>query len=279
MQRGVSLVELMIGMAIGLAVIAGAVSFYTTNLKIGADNLKLGHLSGELRSAMLYMYREIRRAGYTGMEPGLDYDNDGDLDEADLEWLKYNPFFDKFDLQTGAATGEASNTCLMFSYNLDAAIEMAGAPPMPKVGVCATCSLGSSFAPYHVDNKPYDDDSMEIMGFRLSGGRLERRKSGTSGMDCVGNGDQWEDITSGEVEITTLQYSINTTALNVREPANPCESGKPCLYERSVGIVLEGRLLPLPLNDDGTVKTDEVIKLRLDEEIKIRNSKYVESAP
>jgi type II secretory pathway component PulJ len=262
-QRGVSLVELLIGMALGLALLAGAVSFFSTNMKVGADNLKLGHLAGELRSAMLYMTREIRRAGYTGMEPGYDYDGNGSVDADDLAWLSYNPFFDNHDLTLGRYdSAEANDSCLLFSYNLDAAAELTDSPPLPKVDVCSSCTPSS---PY--DSSPYDDDGMEIMGFRLRDGQLQRRKGGVSALDCTG--DSWEAVTSDEIEITALQFTINTTELDVNDStATSCSTGNPCIYERNVLISLAGRLA-----------ADSSIQLQLDDEIKVRNSYYVSSAP
>lgn len=264
-QQGFSLIELMIGLALSLTLLAGVVSLYTSNIKVGADNLKLGHLTGELRSAMLYMTREIRRAGYTGMVPGYDYNNDGVVDSDDLAELTYNPFFDNHDLTLGRYdAGEAADSCLMFSYNLDATAELADSPPKPKVDVCTSCSPGS---PYN--GTPYDEDGMEIMGFRLRDGLLERRKGGVSSLDCPGSGDSWEAVTSDEVEITGLQFTINKTELNVSDTsASTCTSGNPCLWERSVAISLSGRLV-----------ADNNIKLTLNDEIKVRNARYLSAAP
>jgi prepilin peptidase dependent protein B len=262
-QQGFSLVELMIGLALGMALLAGAVSFYTASLETGADNLKLGHLSGELRAAMLYMSREIRRAGYTGMAPGYDFDGDGHVDGGDLALLGYNPFFDRHDLTLGRYdSGEAADSCLMFSYNLDAARELAASPPLPKVDVCTSCMPAS---PY--DSPPYDHDGMEIMGFRLRGGRLERRKGGMASLDCTGG--LWEAMTSSEVEITRLQFGIHTTELAVNDPAaTTCISGTPCVQERSVALILAGRLV-----------ADPRIRLRLDDEVRVRNARYLSAAP
>jgi len=64
-QRGVSLVELMVGLAIGLIIIAAAASVYITSVRSGSDTLRSAKLNMELRGAMDLMVAEIRRSGYT----------------------------------------------------------------------------------------------------------------------------------------------------------------------------------------------------------------------
>ncbi len=263
-HAGMSLIELLISMAIGLGVITAAVSFYTNSLRLGGGNLRMGHLSGELRAAMLYMTREIRRAGYSGVEPGSDLNDDGTVDGADLALLQHNPFSDLHDLSTGRYDAdEPADSCLLFSYNLDAESEAAASPPLPYIGICEGCTPP---APYHLP--PYDTGNMELQGFRLHDGALERRNGGVGGLDCRGVGDQWQDVTSSEIEIDTLRFAIDDQALNVRDPALPCATGLPCLHQRRVTVTLAGALAG-----------DPATRVTLQETLSIRNAKYVPSAP
>ena len=62
--RGVTLVELMIGVAIGLVIAAGGVSFLTGNLREHRSLLLESRLMQDLRTAADIVTRDLRRAGY-----------------------------------------------------------------------------------------------------------------------------------------------------------------------------------------------------------------------
>ncbi len=73
-QTGLSLVELMIGLTVGLLVMLSALTLYTVNLRYAADILGAARLNAELRAAMDMMVTDIRRAGFGGptfTEPGV----------------------------------------------------------------------------------------------------------------------------------------------------------------------------------------------------------------
>lgn len=66
LQHGVSLVELMVGMAIGLLVIVAALSMYASTSRGARDTLGSAKLNMEIRGAMDVMIEDIRRAGFGG---------------------------------------------------------------------------------------------------------------------------------------------------------------------------------------------------------------------
>lgn len=73
-QTGLSLVELMIGLTVGLLIMLSALTLYTVNLRYAADILGAARLNAELRAAMDMMVTDIRRAGFGGQaftEPGV----------------------------------------------------------------------------------------------------------------------------------------------------------------------------------------------------------------
>jgi len=98
-QRGVSLVELMVGLTVGLIIVAAAASVYVTAVRSGADTLHSAKLNMELRRAMDLMVYEIRRAGYT----------------AGTTNLASNPF-----MLSGANLTLNGTDCLLFSYDANA---------------------------------------------------------------------------------------------------------------------------------------------------------------
>jgi prepilin peptidase dependent protein B len=65
-QRGMSLVELMIGTTIGLFVVAGTVGLYATNASNSRRLLAEARLNQDLRAAMDLVARDLRRSGYWG---------------------------------------------------------------------------------------------------------------------------------------------------------------------------------------------------------------------
>ncbi len=89
--------ELMVGMAVGLLIVAAATSVYITSLRGGNDALRSAKLNIELRGAMDLMTSEIRRAGYW---------------PANGASLTGNPF-------TQATTNikDIGNNCIVFSYD------------------------------------------------------------------------------------------------------------------------------------------------------------------
>ncbi len=63
-QRGFSLVELMVAMVIGLIVIGAASTVFIGILGANSAQMKMSRVNNELRTAMTYITRDLRRAGY-----------------------------------------------------------------------------------------------------------------------------------------------------------------------------------------------------------------------
>lgn len=64
-QRGVSLVELMVGLTVGLLIIAAVSAMYITTSRSSRDTINSARLNIGMRTAMDMMVDEIRRAGYS----------------------------------------------------------------------------------------------------------------------------------------------------------------------------------------------------------------------
>lgn len=97
-QKGASLVELMVGMAIGLIIVAAAASVYVTTVRGGSDTLRSAKLNIELRGAMDIMVAEIRRAGYIWFDANTN--------------LSTNPF-----MQANTNLTLVGSDCLLFAYD------------------------------------------------------------------------------------------------------------------------------------------------------------------
>lgn len=94
-QKGVSLVELMVGLAIGLIIVGAASTVYVNAVRSGSDTLRSAKLNIELRGAMDMMVAEIRRAGYFNMATPST-----------------NPF-----TQATTNLSSPSTDCILFSYD------------------------------------------------------------------------------------------------------------------------------------------------------------------
>lgn len=64
-QRGFTLVELMVGLTIGLIVLAGALSFFSSILRANAESIKQQKFEQTVHALVDTIAADIRRAGYT----------------------------------------------------------------------------------------------------------------------------------------------------------------------------------------------------------------------
>lgn len=81
LQRGVSLVELLVTLVIGLIVIGASTTVFVGTLGANSSQMRISRLNNELRTAMTYVSRDLRRAGYNNwtvaqLEAG-DFTNSG----------------------------------------------------------------------------------------------------------------------------------------------------------------------------------------------------------
>ena len=103
-QKGVSLIELMVGMTIGLIIVAAAGSLYITAMRGGADATRSAKLNMELRGAMDTMVSEIRRAGYLNTTTSTD--------------TTANPFMQATS-NLSFPSSLPTSSCVLFSYDAD----------------------------------------------------------------------------------------------------------------------------------------------------------------
>jgi prepilin peptidase dependent protein B len=80
-QAGVTLIELMISIVLGLLLLGAATAMTVSSMVMNADTLQSARLNQDLDSVLHVMVNDIRRAGYTDNftagEPGIVYDTVG----------------------------------------------------------------------------------------------------------------------------------------------------------------------------------------------------------
>jgi len=64
-QSGLTLIEMMIAMVLGLFVTAVIITVFSTNVRSSTESIKMIRLNQELRGAMTFMVDELKRTGYS----------------------------------------------------------------------------------------------------------------------------------------------------------------------------------------------------------------------
>jgi len=75
-QSGLTLIELMIAMVLGLFVSAVTISIFSTTVRSNVENMKMIRLNQELRGTMTMMVDELKRHGYSADPTNTAFIND-----------------------------------------------------------------------------------------------------------------------------------------------------------------------------------------------------------
>ena len=78
-QAGLTLIEMMIALLIGLIITAGVLTIFVSNIKSSSENTKMIRMNQQLRSTMSFITDELKRAGYSG-----DSSNSAFIDELNF---------------------------------------------------------------------------------------------------------------------------------------------------------------------------------------------------
>ncbi|MDP3877247.1 MAG: prepilin-type N-terminal cleavage/methylation domain-containing protein [Methylobacter sp.] len=257
-QTGVTLIEIMISLLIGLIVISATIGIYVTAIRGSTDTLRSARLNYDLDSAMQLMMNDIRRAGYWG----------GAVAGANSQ---INPF-------TAATTNaqiltvNTTNDCILYTYDANGS------------GVLTPAVFTD------------DVDANEYYGFRrstIAGNRgiIEMRLTGTTTANCADG--VWQALSindnSGEqLDITRLEFSFNAIAAAGTVPALPATSK--CLNTASLAApsntlcanatvgylvtgqrALETRQVNIVIT--GVVANDAAVTKTITNSVKIRNDR------
>lgn len=198
-QSGFTLIELMVGLVLGLVVTSALFWIYVGNIRATKDSIKAARLNNDLRAAMELMVSDIRRAGYwdgvvdTSATPPVVKDLFDEVgNPPDPPGM--NPFADPdtgTDIAVGEKTGEATNSCITYTYDFD--------------------RNGS----VDIDNDGY--------GFGLTDGVVRTRVRG-SAFDCS-TMSGWQGITdSNFVNITGLVFRVTDDPADPGAPSSSCQN-------------------------------------------------------
>ncbi len=227
-HRGFTIMELLVGMVVGLLVMGAVISVYLAVLGSSGTVIKGSRLNQEMSAIMTIMANDIRRAGYWGT--------------AAFAQATANPFSQVF-----VAAGEQVNTSALRVHNnggagtayndvtYDVLTNGQGKVTLASAGSCITYSyddLDSDNSGTVTDGETGDGvlEDDEKYGFRWDGAATDAllmRTSNTAGGTNTCTSGNWESVTEpSEITITALSFDIsNSTCVNASEPDEEEDGG------------------------------------------------------
>jgi prepilin peptidase dependent protein B len=186
-QRGFTLIELMVGIVVGLIVLSSALAIYLMGVRGSTHVVRAAKLNQDMRTGMTLMVDDIRRADFWGkfvQGNANPFTARSGSPITDIHILNFNG---------------VNNACILYSYD-------------------AIYQAGNTAGIPDQTSHPVSD----FFGFRLgTNGALQMRQDGTTTNNCTdGN---WETITNPNItEIQTLIFdTVGSQCLNVTVPAMP----------------------------------------------------------
>lgn len=248
-QTGVTLIELMIGVVVGLIILAGVLNVFVATIKSSSDALKSSRLNQEIRAAMSLISGDIRRAGYWGTAAAGST----------------NPFMTATSKIAIQGYGGNAGACILFTYDLNA-----------DGTIDADEYMG-----YRFDSTNNEIDVKTSSADAGSG-------VGNMTNDATCNKGSWEALTdSSTITISqtgaTPVFSLtDAQCLNVTDdPTTDCQptsgsyvaptTGDIVVWTQVVDITFTGQVITINANELATTK-------QVQETVKVRNN-LVETTP
>jgi len=235
-QCGMTLVELMVGSVISLIALATVVTVYSTTARHAGRQLREADLRQQLYAISALLATDLRRAGYWWFDPQLTPASDNPFEKAGNR------------LRIGAIDQQPADSCILYSYDLD-----------------ADGLVGNGHCPQRGCGKLSDDDNVEQFGFRLKNGKVQSRYGGRTFRCDSGN---WQTLTTGNVIIDSLHFTLHTDCINLMERGQDCQADMPSLEQHAVAFQLKGHI---SRRDD--------IALDISRWVQVRNDRLVEPRP
>lgn len=202
--NGFSLVELMVGSAAGLLIIAGAIGLVISILASNTDTVKASRLNQDLNSIMAIMANEIRRAGY------------GCFGKAGFATI---------------TSLETTNTCIHYAYSPAENIEGCDGVDNDSDGAV---DESDEFVQLHYGFRLHDDGDKILMRNALNVFSCEGNFT-TSNWEAMNN--------ESEVEIIAFSVTNNSQCLDNDGLIVSCTSASPPVVKiRQLDLSLTGRL-------------------------------------
>lgn len=282
-QGGMTLIELMIGMTVGLIVVGMVTGIYISALGTSSDTLKASRLNQEMSAILNIMVNDIRRAGYANVD-GVDWDGGGVNDFQNLLEPSTNPFN-----LVNTADNTLTTALRGHQYTGGAWVDKTevDADPTTNVSQCHDPASGEGACGcivygYDKSNNGLPGDN-EFVGFRYNADdssismRTAHDLSGGAAPNTCGGTGWYRMNDQDSIKVTKLIFDLSgSTCVNTDEPdgndadtvaeidcyttvpAN--DSGAHTVERRDVLITLEAQLV-----DDSSVKA------QMQQRVSVRN--------
>lgn len=258
-QSGLTFVEMLVGMAVGIIVISGGISIYASSVRGGNEALLSSKLNQEIGALMHVMANDIRRAGYWGTAMN------GRPDQNPFNIPGATTLVVIDDMTSNAVQAPTGN------------------------GSCITYAYDATYIPGNVAGAV---ENADLFGFRLNDTVVQMRQTGTvDGASCVGgsctsctNG-VWQDVTDPNViEITQLDFDLsNSQCLNSSEPNEEDDNGDGAIDEAaeqdcyvtnppvaSGEVTMETREVTITIT--GRLTADNQVQISATNSVRVRNN-------
>ncbi|NRP46105.1 MULTISPECIES: PilW family protein [unclassified Marinobacterium] len=243
-QSGMTLIELMIGLVVGLVVIGGALTLLLSSLNNQKSHNQVVRLNQDMRAIMDLMVRDIRRAGFATDNPA-----------SNASSLLENPSF----VHTGTSTTDLS-------------IVNTGANSLTVLNGTGNCILYAYNRDYAGEVPPVISNN-ERFGFLKEGNDVYIRVSGASNSisecDTDVSSSEWYLMNSTVIEFTDLEFEVSSDLYNATAASTAsgsCVDDDSCLIVRTVKVDMTAR-----------VEDEPTLSQTLTETVRIRNDKFVAS--
>lgn len=237
-QSGVSLIELMIGMLVGLIVVGGVATVYVATVQSSGQTLRSSRLNQEMGALMQIMTNDIRRAGFWGA--------------ATADTVDENPFsvegqtaLSVRDVGTNADAGNTgSGDCILYSYDLN----------------------------IDDDVDTTDTGGSELFGFKLDSTAVDMRTGCSAGACTAALADSctvgsWTAVTDAStVSIDALTFDLGEAkCINVTQDAEDCYTNATV----SDDLTVEIREVKITLT--ASLVSDSTVRATMTQTVRVRN--------
>ncbi|MBT8062231.1 MAG: prepilin-type N-terminal cleavage/methylation domain-containing protein [Gammaproteobacteria bacterium] len=233
-QRGVSLLEMMIAMAISLIVSLAMVLLMSNTLSTGTDTIGMARLGTDLRAALQIMTRDVRRANYHGNYAKCfgNWQCRTTLDNGSGDTSAYIKAIT-------VGTSQAAGDCFFYWFDRDS------------------------------DGDVTDDDDAGAFRRTVVGGRgvLQMTTTRNTTPSC-NSGNYWVDITDSDlIDVTAFTVSRTNDPLNLSTTTNELSfvdtviNGAVNQNVEKVAISITGQLVR---NNQITRTVNDIIRVRND---------------
>ena len=276
-ERGVTLVGVLVGITIGLIVLAGALTFFDALVRSEGDVVRAARLNAMMRETLDVIHRDLRRAGYWSqaarqalpdavLTPSASRGAEVDLSASTAVFTDPSA---SVGYLVGGAGGVARITRWQSPTLVTAAVLVPfdSTSPIPgrqwvfrlnpfqAAGEALAVAADGTCVTYAYDTN-FDAivDPQERFGFRLNSGTVEMLVDGGRQGDCEA-GD-WEAVSDKDIVVTALQFS---DAASTRTGLG----GGLSLLTRTLAVTLSARLA-----------ADADVHATLDDVVRLRNSAF-----